>query len=277
MMGNAAAIRAGAVDHDRDGGHVPAQLEDPVAVRRVVAVEPPDPAERGRAAHPGGAKPPDEGTVQRLASVLGRFGTEHRELAPERHAVFVGARQRIGRAEELSVALADLDPFHGGQRAAEQCAEFGQHLRDAGAGAHRHDHHGHLGVAAEEPGPFPAAVGRAVHAEQCGGPVNAAAVQQVADRDEGGDPVDPLLAPEVHGELARPGRVPGQVAGHGQGRLGASPASPLSSRARSRVTSPVRLSSSVGPSTVSMRERLSTAIAVSGRSSERVSDRSVRR
>ncbi|MGH3410802.1 MAG: hypothetical protein ACRDRJ_51150 [Streptosporangiaceae bacterium] len=53
--------------------------------------------------------------------------------------------------------------------------------------------------------------------------------------------------------------------------------SPVSSRARSRVTRPGRLSSSVRSSTASMRGRLSTATATSGRSSDNVSDWSVRR
>src|SRR6266566_3427768 len=56
----------GGVDDDRDGGHVPAQLEQPVAVRGVVAVEAPDAAQRGGAAEPGRTQPPDDGAVFRL-------------------------------------------------------------------------------------------------------------------------------------------------------------------------------------------------------------------
>ena len=52
MTAKAAAIRVRGVDHDRDGGDVPAELEQPVAVRRVVAVEAPDAALGGRAAIP---------------------------------------------------------------------------------------------------------------------------------------------------------------------------------------------------------------------------------
>ena len=49
-----------------------------------------------------------------------------------------------------------------------------------------------------------------------------------------------------------------------------------SSRARSRVTSPVPVSSAVAATSGSIRDRLSTATAISGRSSDRVSDMSVR-
>ncbi len=44
MTPNAVAIRSGRVDHDGDHRHVQAELEDPVAVRGMVAVEAPDPA-----------------------------------------------------------------------------------------------------------------------------------------------------------------------------------------------------------------------------------------
>jgi hypothetical protein len=53
-------------------------------------------------------------------------------------------------------------------------------------------------------------------------------------------------------------------------------ASPRSSRARSRVTSPVPVIRAVASTSGSIRERLSTATAISGRSSDRLSDRSVR-
>jgi len=48
------------VDHDRDGRDVPAKLQQPVPVRRVVTVEAPDAALGGRAADPRGAQPPDD-------------------------------------------------------------------------------------------------------------------------------------------------------------------------------------------------------------------------
>ena len=196
------------VDHDGHHGHMAAQLQDAVAVRRVVAVEPPDPAQGGGTADPRGAQPPDHGAMHRLAAVLGRLGAEDHELVPQRHAVLVGGRQRGGRGEEPPVTLAHLDPFEGGQRAAQQRAQLGQHLPDPVPGPHGDHHHRHLGVAAEEPGPFPPAARRAVHAEQRGGAGHAPAVQQVTDRHEGGHPVDPFLAAEIDGELALPGQVP---------------------------------------------------------------------
>ena len=52
--------------------------------------------------------------------------------------------------------------------------------------------------------------------------------------------------------------------------------SPVSSRARSTVTSPVPVICAVGPVRASIRVLLSTAMAISGRSSDRVRDRSVR-
>src|SRR5580704_9390027 len=61
-----------AVDDDRHGGDVPAQLQQPVAVRRVVAVETPDAALGGGAAEPGRAQTADDGPVDRLPVVLDR-------------------------------------------------------------------------------------------------------------------------------------------------------------------------------------------------------------
>ena len=52
--------------------------------------------------------------------------------------------------------------------------------------------------------------------------------------------------------------------------------SPLSSRARSSVTSPAPHSRAAVPASGSSRARVSTATAISGRSSDRVSDWSVR-
>src|SRR6185437_15054762 len=72
----------GGVDDDRDGGHVPAQLQQPVAVRGVVAVEAPDAAQRGGAAEPGRAQPPDDRAVHRLALVSDRLGGVDHELLP---------------------------------------------------------------------------------------------------------------------------------------------------------------------------------------------------
>src|ERR1700689_2666201 len=61
------------VDDDRDGGDVTAELQQPVAVWRVVAVEPPDAALGGGAAEPGRAQPADDGPVDRLPVVLDRL------------------------------------------------------------------------------------------------------------------------------------------------------------------------------------------------------------
>ena len=77
-----------------------------------------------------------------------------------------------------------------------------------------------------------------VHAEQRGGPGDAAAVQQVADGHEGRSPVHAFLAAEVDGELRLL---------VGPARLNVTaPMSPASSRARSRVTSPVPVIRAVG-------------------------------
>ena len=54
------------------------------------------------------------------------------------------------------------------------------------------------------------------------------------------------------------------------------PMSPVSIRARSRVTSPLLVRRAASLSIASMRGLASTATATSGRSSDRVSDRSVR-
>ena len=83
----------------------------------------------------------------------------------------------------------------------QQRAELGQDPADLLTRADRDDHHRDLGIPAEEGGPLAAAVRGAVHAEQRGGAVDPAAVQQVADGDEGGHPVGPLLAAQVDGQL----------------------------------------------------------------------------
>ncbi len=126
----------------------------------------------------------------------------------------IGAGQLGRGGEQGAVPLAEADAFQGKQRPLQQRAEFGQHAADPPGRADGDDHHRDLGVPAEERGPFAAAVRGAVHAEQCGGPVEAATVQQVADRDEGRHPADPFLAAQVDGQLGclihvlgRPARV----------------------------------------------------------------------
>jgi hypothetical protein len=214
---------------------VAAQLQQPVTVRRVVAVEAPDAALGGRAAEPGRTQPADDGPVDRLAVALGRFGGVHHELVPQREAGLIGAGPGLG-GQQPSLPLADADAFEGERRARQQRAEFGQHAADSFRGADGDDHHRDLGVPDEERGPFAAAVRGAVHAEQRGGAVDAAAVQQVADRHEGRDPAGPFLAAQVDGQLGRLVPLSGGPAGVGD--VGQQPG-PL------QVTSPVRLSSTV--------------------------------
>jgi hypothetical protein len=187
------------VDHDRDGGDMAAQLQEAVAVRRVVAVKAPDAALGGGAAEPGRAQPADDGPVDRLPVVQGRLGGVDHELVPKRHAVVIGAGQLGRGGEQKAVPLADANAFQGEQRALQQRAEFNQDAADPLPGADGDDHHRDLGVPAEERGPFAAAVRGAVDAEQCGGAVEAAALQQVADRDEGRHPADAVLAAQVDG------------------------------------------------------------------------------
>ena len=137
--------------------------------------------------------------------------------------MFVGAGQGVRGAEQLPVAFADTHPFQGEQRPAEQGAEFGQDAGDLRPGADGDDHHRDVGVSAEEPGAFPVAVRGAVNSEQCGGAGDAAAVQQVADRDEGGHPVDPLLTPDVHGQLGGLVELLGQADAVGRHRSAIGP------------------------------------------------------
>src|SRR4029077_19637976 len=102
----------GGVDDDRDGGHVPAQLQQPVAGRDMVAVKAPDAAPRGGAAEPGRTQPTDDRAVHRLALVPRRLrGVDH-ELLPLRRPVLAGS------GEALAVPLADADALQGKQRAA---------------------------------------------------------------------------------------------------------------------------------------------------------------
>jgi hypothetical protein len=196
-------------------------------VRGVVAVETPDAALGGGAADPGRAEPPDDGAVDRLALVLDGFGGVDHELLPQGHAVLVAAGRRLRGGEALAVAFADADALEGEQRAVKQRAELGQDPADLLAWADGDDHHRDLGVPAEEGRPFAAAVRGAVDAEQCGGAVDASAVQQVADRDEGGHAVGPLLAAQVDGQLGCVGQGGGaQVqGGGGSGGVGQQPGS----------------------------------------------------
>src|ERR1700727_1401559 len=53
------------VDHAGHGGYVPGELEQPVAVRGVRAVEAPDPELGGGAGDPGRPEPEDDGQVER--------------------------------------------------------------------------------------------------------------------------------------------------------------------------------------------------------------------
>jgi hypothetical protein len=61
----------GTVDHDRDRWDMAAELEELVAVGRVVSVEPPDAADGGRSGDVGGSESPDESAVKWLAVILG--------------------------------------------------------------------------------------------------------------------------------------------------------------------------------------------------------------
>jgi hypothetical protein len=104
------------VDDDRDGGDMAAQLQETVAVRRVVAVKAPDAALGGGAAEPGRAQPADDGTVDRLPVVLDRFGGVDHELVPQRHAMVIGAGQLGRGGEQQAIPLADADAFEREQR-----------------------------------------------------------------------------------------------------------------------------------------------------------------
>ena len=113
---------------------MPAQLEQPVAMRRMVAVETPHAALGGRAADPGGAQPPDDRAVDRLAVVkCGLRGVNH-ELLRQRQVGWrqtslvgdrLGLRHRWRAAEQFAVPLADADALEGQQGLAEQAAELG--------------------------------------------------------------------------------------------------------------------------------------------------------
>jgi hypothetical protein len=149
--------------------------------------------------------------------------------------VLVDSGYRVRPGCKPAVPLADADPLDGEQRAAQQRAELGEDRAEPFPGADGDHHHRDLGVPAEERRPFPAPVRGPVDAEQRGGPVDAAAVEQVADRDERGHAVDPFLAAEVDRHLAASGRSPR-----------------ASIRARSSVTSPVPLSRTASARTASM-------------------------
>src|SRR5690242_5261706 len=70
------------VDGDRHGGDVAAPLDQPVAVREMVAVEAPDAAQGGGAADPGRTEPAHDGPVNRMAVALGCLGRVDHELLP---------------------------------------------------------------------------------------------------------------------------------------------------------------------------------------------------
>src|SRR5690348_10383356 len=104
------------VDDDRHGGDVAAPLEQPVAVREMVAVETPDAALGGGAADPGRTKPAHDGPVNRVAVALGRLRRVDHQLLPL-------ARSWPGRGggQEPAVPLADLDAL---QRSEEHTSEL---------------------------------------------------------------------------------------------------------------------------------------------------------
>jgi len=180
---------------------VPAELQQPVAVRGLVTVKAPHAPLRGGTGKARGAQPADDRAVHRLPVVQRGLGCVDHQLVPQRQAALVGAGQGGRRAQQLSVPLADPDPLQCQQRPPQQAAELGQHPADACARADGDEHHRRPGVAAEERGPLALPVRGPVDAEQRGRPGDAAPVQQVAHGHESRHPVHALLAPQVDGQL----------------------------------------------------------------------------
>jgi hypothetical protein len=119
-------------------------------VRRVIAVESPDAAQRGGAARPRLTQSLDERLVDRVAFERGGLRRVDHELLPEPQAVLVGAGKTLRLGEALTVSLAHPDPLDGQQRTPEKTAKLRQHPGDLVTEADRDDHHRHLGVARED-------------------------------------------------------------------------------------------------------------------------------
>ena len=119
------AAALGRVDRGDQHGYAAAELEERVAVRRVVAVEAPDPPQRGRARDARRAQPADQRVRERLAAGARLLAADHRQLAPPARR---GVRVRSG--ERRAVALADADALERPQRLAEQRVELGQRRGD---------------------------------------------------------------------------------------------------------------------------------------------------
>ena len=117
--------------------------------------------------------------------------------------MIVYAGESVRAVEEPPITLAHANPFKGDERAVQQGAQLGKDLPDPFSGTYCDHHHGDFGVTAEELGPFTAAVGRSVDAEQRGGAGHAVTMQQIAHRHKGGHAVDAFLAAKADGQLGR--------------------------------------------------------------------------
>ena len=170
--------------------------------------------------------------------------------------------------DEFARLLAEPHPLQGDHWTAQQAAELREHPTDSLARAHRDDHHGDVRVAPEEPRPRALAVGGPIDAKQHARAGDTAPVQQVAYGDKGRRAVDAFPAADVDGQFGRLVQVLGQ---HDHADLIAQQAGTLE-----RHQAPVLHLLQV------VDQRVDALVAVdgdrdNGRSSERVSSRSVRR
>src|SRR5581483_4811428 len=106
--------------HDR---HLAADVEEPVAVRWVVAGEAPDAAQAGGAARPLLAEPADQLDVERvIAMPVLLAGVDH-QLLPDAETGLVLLGEVAGLGEELAVAFADADALERDDRVGQQLVE----------------------------------------------------------------------------------------------------------------------------------------------------------
>ena len=180
-----------------------------------------------------------------------------------------GDRSGTAQEEKLSRS-AYPHRFQGQERVPEQSADAGKDTHDLiPGGPPRSPSSEPAPHRGEGPGPLAAAASGAIHAKQRRGPGEATAVQQVADGLVGRKILARLVAPaEVAVSLASSS---GELTGRPNRLLSSS-----SSRAGSKVTKPGVIAR-VCSRTASIRGRVSTATASTGRSSDSVSERSLRR
>ena len=135
--------------HDR---HAAADVEEPIAVRRVIAAEAPDTAEARGPARAFLSQAPDQLDGERVSTVARLLAGVDRQLLPDAEAVLVPLRKVPRPRQQASVALAHANPFERDDRIREEAPESGQHAGNHLARSDADDGRRNGLVRREEPG-----------------------------------------------------------------------------------------------------------------------------